>query len=107
MMVCSVALLPALAFGATNETKPDASSLDRGYHDAYNLDFPSAQQEFAGWEREHPSDPLGPVSEAAGILFGELDRLGVLEAHWVTSDRSATIEGQAKGCTSSQRLRWR
>ena len=33
--------------------------------------------------------------------------LGVLEAHWVTSDRSATIEGQAKGCTSSQRLRWR
>jgi len=30
----------------------------------------------------HPEDPMGPVSEAAGFLFSEFNRLGVLEAQF-------------------------
>lgn len=81
-------LLSAQPLFASSESKTTDSALDRGYHDAYNLDFPSAQREFQGWEREHPADPLGPVSEAAGVLFCELDRLGVLEAQFYQKDSS-------------------
>ena len=89
--VFCAALIPVLGFGASGETAASSSALDRGYHDAYNLDFTSAQREFAGWEREHPSDPVAPVSEAAGILFGELDRLGVLETQFY---RLGVLESQ-------------
>jgi len=70
---------------------PRASSvspLDRGYSGLYNLDFTGAQKEFAGWETEHPDDPLGPVSEAAGYLFSEFHRLGVLEAQFYEDDKA-------------------
>jgi hypothetical protein len=59
-----------------------ASPLDRGFTGLYNLDFADAQKEFEAWERQHPDDPVGPVSEAAGLLFSEFNRLGVLEAQF-------------------------
>ncbi len=62
--------------------------LDRGYQLLYNLDFAAAQQEFAGWQKEHPDDPLGPVSEAAGLLFSEFHRLGILEGQFYADDKS-------------------
>jgi len=34
----------------------------------------------------HPDDPMGPVSEAAGFLFSEFNRLGVLEAQFYEND---------------------
>jgi hypothetical protein len=54
--------------------------LDRGFHSLYNLDFAAAQRQFAEHEQEHPEDPLGPTSEAAGLLFAELNRLGILDS---------------------------
>ena len=63
-----------------------ASPLDRGFSGLYNLDFASAQTEFATWEKSHPDDPVGPVSEAAGYLFSEFNRLGVLEAQFYEND---------------------
>ncbi len=33
-----------------------------------------------------PDDPVGPVSEAAGFLFSEFNRLGVLEAQFYEND---------------------
>ena len=65
-----------------------AASLDRGYRFMYNLQFDAAQREFIGTQREHPGDPLGPVSEAANQLFSEFDRLGVLEAQFFVKDAS-------------------
>lgn len=65
---------------------PPAPSLDHGYQLAYNLDFTSAQQEFSAWQKVHPQDPLGPVSEAAGLLFSEFNRLGILESQLFTRD---------------------
>ncbi len=63
-----------------------AISLDAGFHLLYNLDFGKAHQVFSSWEQEHPSDPLGPASDAAGLLFSEFDRLGVLESQFYASD---------------------
>jgi hypothetical protein len=64
------------------------SPLDRGFTGLYNLDFDDAQQDFAAWQKMHPEDPMGPVSEAAGFLFSEFDRLGVLEAQFYENDEA-------------------
>jgi hypothetical protein len=68
---------------ATDETPP---GLDRGFNRLYNLDFPGAQKEFQSWEDANPENPMGPVSQAAGILFSEFNRLGVLEAQFYEND---------------------
>ncbi len=72
--------LPASATTQTDQ------SLDRGFRFLYNLDFPRAQQEFASWEQGHSDNPVGPVSEAAGLLFSEFHRLGILEAQFYEND---------------------
>src|ERR1022692_3554218 len=38
------------------------------------------------WEKVFPKDAMGPVSEAAGVLFSEFNRLGVLEAQFYEDD---------------------
>ncbi len=67
---------------------PSAVSLDLGYRQMYRLDFGGALTVFAAWQQSHPGDPMGPASEAAGTLFSELNRLGILEAQFFTRDES-------------------
>jgi hypothetical protein len=64
------------------------TALDHGFAGLYNLDFTGAQKDFSTWETQHPDDPVGPVSEAAGFLFSEFNRLGVLEGQFYDSDES-------------------
>jgi hypothetical protein len=52
----------------------------------YNLEFDQAHQTFAGWERDHPADPLGPASNAAAYLFAEFDRLNILHSEFFVED---------------------
>jgi hypothetical protein len=81
--------LGCLSISATGADIPaDSPSLDRGFHLLYALDFSGAQQAFASWQQEHPDDPLGPASEAAGLLFSEFNRLGVLEEQFYKDDRA-------------------
>jgi hypothetical protein len=61
-------------------TSIDGTTLEAGYRQMYNLDFDTAHQTFAAWERVHPEDPLGPVSNAAAYLFAEFDRMHILES---------------------------
>jgi hypothetical protein len=87
------ALWSVLGLNAVSEppTLPDTTAgtpLDRGYSGLYNLDFSGAQKDFSAWEMQHPDDPTGPVSEAAGYLFSEFNRLGVLEAQFFESDQA-------------------
>jgi hypothetical protein len=63
-----------------------SSLLDHGFSGLYNLDFSGAQKDFATWQEQHPEDAVGPVSEAAGLLFSEFHRLGVLEAQFYEND---------------------
>jgi len=53
----------------------------------YNLDFAGAHKTFENWEAKHPEDPLGPASNAAAYLFGEFERLHILEFDVFTEDR--------------------
>jgi hypothetical protein len=64
------------------------TELDRGFVGLYNLDFAGAQKDFSSWETLHPDDPVGPVSQAAGFLFSEFNRLGVLEGQFFENDDS-------------------
>ena len=57
----------------------DEPSLDTGFRYLYNLDFESAHKTFEGWQEHHPDDPMGAASNAAAYLFGEFDRLHILE----------------------------
>jgi len=81
--------------GAENVgTIAEVSQLDHGFSGLYNLDFAGAQRDFSAWQQLHPDDPVGPVSEAAGFLFSEFNRLGVLEAQFYEND--AAFEDRPK-----------
>jgi len=75
-----------LVVGVAHATDLTPPGLDRGFNRLYNLDFPGAQKEFQSWEDTNPENPMGPVSQAAGILFSEFNRLGVLEAQFYEND---------------------
>jgi hypothetical protein len=62
------------------------SPLDNGFRLMYNLDFARAQQQFSAYQQNHLDDPLGPACQAAGLLFSEFERLGVLESQFYESD---------------------
>jgi len=89
-IVVFAATLACLSNYATAADIPTTvpSSLDRGFHLLYSLDFPGAQQVFTSWQQDHPDDPLGPACESAGLLFSEFNRLGVLEAEFYKDDRA-------------------
>jgi hypothetical protein len=85
------ALLSAVLIGipvAGWAALPDlpSASLDRGFGRLYDLDFSGAQKDFETWEKGNPGNPMGPASEAAGTLFSEFNRLGVLEAQFYEDD---------------------
>jgi hypothetical protein len=61
--------------------------LDRGFQLLYNLDFERAHGIFIGWEQSHPDDPRGATFEAAGLLFSEFHRLGVLESQFFEDEK--------------------
>jgi hypothetical protein len=82
--------LPVLGLLALSAL-PNASvddPLDEGYRDMYNLRFDQAHRIFQQWERSHPDDPIGPVSDAAAYLFFEFDRLKILRADFFTEDHN-------------------
>ncbi len=66
--------------------------LEAGYRQMYNLQFDEAHRTFGAWERSHPSDPLGPVSQAAADLFAEFNRLHVLQSEFFLHDENFARE---------------
>jgi Tetratricopeptide repeat len=82
-IVLLVLLLPGWALAA-----PLLSPLDLGFHQLYDLNFTGAHNIFASWQLAHPDDPRGAACEAAGLLFSELNRLGVLEGQFYEDDHA-------------------
>jgi len=79
--------------------------LDGGFRRLYDLDFAGAEKEFDAWEQLNPENPMGPASKAAGILFSEFNRLGVLEAQFYEND--SVFAGRKKyEADPSQRARF-
>src|SRR5258708_7538449 len=81
----SLAMLLTSALAA--DVPVSRPSLDQGFRLLYNLDFDQGHQVFLSWQRDHPQDPVGPTAEAAGILFSEFHRLGVLEGQFYENDK--------------------
>jgi len=86
-LVLVLALCAPASAGGPPDTSLD-TTLDHGFLGLYNLDFSGAQKDFSAWETQHPDDPVGPVSEAAGCLFSEFNRLGVLESQFFENDQA-------------------
>lgn len=86
-------VLVLLAAGVMAQPQPGVT-LEAGYRDMYNLQFDEAHRVFQAWQRMNPSDPMGPVSDAAAYLFSEFDRLHILESEFFTND--AKFEGRSK-----------
>jgi hypothetical protein len=82
-MLCCVISLSAKASDLAISLPP----LDHGFQLLYNLDFDRAHEIFAKWEQSHPDDPMGPTADAAGLLFSEFHRLGVLESQFFELDK--------------------
>ncbi len=76
---------------------PGTTLVDQGYRQMYNLDFGGAHRSFSQWQQQHPDDPLGPVSDAAAYLFGEFDRLHILQAQFFVED--SAFRGMKKPVT--------
>jgi hypothetical protein len=81
LLVFAGPLLPAEPAIAAEPTL-----LDTGFLQMYDLQFDSAHQTFHEWMRLHPEDPMGPVADAAGYLFSELDRLHILQSELFLHD---------------------
>ena len=64
----------------------EATLLDNGYRQIYNLQFDQAHQTFAEWHRLHPNDSIAAVSDAAAYLFSEFERLHVLQLEFFVHD---------------------
>lgn len=89
-LLCFLVLVFGLAVAnplwAQDKTVETPQMLDAGFHEMYNLHFPEAHAIFGKYMAEHPQDPMGPVSDAAGYLFSEFDRTGVLDMQLFTND---------------------
>ena len=63
--------------------RAETTLLDVGYRQMYNLQFDQAHRTFSEWQRLHPEDPMGAVSDAATYLFTEFDRLQILRLQFL------------------------
>jgi hypothetical protein len=78
VLLLNTSLLPAQATPLTG------TALNDGYHDLYNLDFAGAHHQFEQWIVAHPQDPMGPAADAAAWLFGEFNRLHIIDVQLFT-----------------------
>lgn len=73
-------LLPRVLLAQNTHPIVDHSQgLDQGYFDLYNVNFPAAHKVFQQWLAQHPEDGLAAASDAAAYLFGEFDRLHIID----------------------------
>lgn len=86
-LLCLPVVLVLAMYASADVPAPSlAMGLNDGYLHLYDLNFAAAQKHFEAWEKLNPENPMGPVSEAAGVLFSEFNRLGVLEAQFYETD---------------------
>src|SRR5262245_25945083 len=81
---CFAVVLIFSYHGNFSAAASDVDSLDAGFRQMYNLNFPAAHEIFENWKELHPSDPLGPAANAAAYLFSEFERLHILEIELFT-----------------------
>jgi hypothetical protein len=83
MMRAAALILVCLAATAG----PPEPTLDAAFDDLYNFDFPATHQVLDQYIAVHPDEPMPYSVRAAGYLFYELNRLGILESEFLIDDR--------------------
>ena len=86
LLVALLTLSLCAVFTAGAKADVPSTGLNDGFRRLYDLDFAGAKKYFENWEKQNPEHPMGPTSEAAGVLFSEFDRLGVLDAQFYEDD---------------------
>jgi hypothetical protein len=87
-IVVSLLLIFATSIGSILAGDSDLKSEEvyQAWLQMYDLKFEEAHLALQRWQETHPDDSLGPASDAAGYLFSELARLGVLESELFVDD---------------------
>jgi hypothetical protein len=57
-----------------------------GFRLLYEQNFPGARAKFTAWSAKHPTEAFGQVALAAGYLFDEFNRHGVLTSEFFMDD---------------------
>ncbi len=85
LVICA----PVMAATVPGENACGAGSpeIAEAFDHLYNFNFPAAHQDINRFIAAHPKEPLGYAIRASAYLFYELDRLGILETEFLTSDK--------------------
>jgi hypothetical protein len=78
--------LPLIAAGESpcGVESPEAGE---AFDHLYSFNFPAAHASIDHYIAAHPKEPAGYAIRASAYLFYELDRLGILESEFLTSDK--------------------
>jgi len=81
--------VPVMAAQAPGESAcgADSPEIAEAFDHLYNFSFPATHRDINRYIQAHPQEPLGYAIRAAAYLFYELDRLGILESEFLTSDK--------------------
>lgn len=74
----------------------DRKLLETGFRQMYDLEFPAAHRTFETWKHDHPTDPFGPVSNAAAYLFAEFERLRILDSDFLAERKGSDLIEEIK-----------
>ena len=90
-LALSLLLGPVIGFaGETPDHSPAFTAvpqLTAGFDLLYRQRFSEAREAFASWESRNPEQPFGQIAIAAGYLFEELSRQGVLTSDFFLNEK--------------------
>lgn len=81
-----------------------SAPIDDAVRHMYNSDFGKAQQTLSGYIAGNPRDPLGYAMRAAAYLFGELDRLMILDGEFFADDKKIADKKHLRADPNVRRL---
>jgi hypothetical protein len=73
--------------GAESPAFTTVPELSAGFDLLYRQRFAEARETFANWESRNPEQPFGQVAIAAGYLFEEMSRQGVLTSDFFLNEK--------------------
>jgi hypothetical protein len=84
------------ASGVQSPAFTTVPELSAGFDLLYRQRFAEAREAFSSWESRNPEEPFGQVAIAAGYLFEELSRQGVLTSDFFLNEKKFLhgIEGR-------------
>ena len=97
--MCRFALLLLLSLPACAQS----TLLDEAFQKIYSADYAGAQSAVGKYIAEQPHDPLGYAAMGSVLLFGELDRLGLLESEFFESNHK--VDGSRKNLRPDKQTR--